>query len=72
MTESPLEQAERHVREGAARIARQEVLLAELERDGHENLLPRAREALALFKSIQAVSEGHLARERMGASKREQ
>ena len=58
--ESALEQAKRHVREGEERIAKQEGLIARLERDGHAALLPAARALLAQMQAAQALSCEHL------------
>ncbi len=61
--ENPLEQVQRHIVEGEQRIAKQEALIKELERDGHENMLPAAREFLAQMRAIQQQSREHLQRE---------
>ncbi len=63
MSETPLEQCQRHVTEGAERIVRQEALIVELERDGHEHMLPDARAMLATLQTSQMLGEEHLARE---------
>ena len=65
--ESALEQTQRHVREGAERIAKQEALIEELARDGHDAMLPDAREFLDQLKTIQALGVEHLAREQESA-----
>ena len=62
MSETKLEMAERHVREGAERITHQKDLIATLARDGHDRMLPRAYELLAQFEDVQAMSKAHLAR----------
>ena len=63
MIETQLEQCQRHVSQGAERIARQEALLARLERDGHEHMLPDARTLLTALQATQRLGEEHLARE---------
>ena len=68
MSETKLEMAERHVREGAERIARQKSLIETLIRGGHEKLLPQAHGLLVEFEAIQAMSEDHLARYRAEAA----
>lgn len=61
--ETPLQMAQRHVDAGRERIARQEALLAELDRDGQDRMLSEARELLRLLRETQAAGEAHLARE---------
>ena len=61
MSETSLVMAERHVREGADRIARQKNLIAKLARDGHDRVLRQAHDLLAQFEGVQAMSEKHLA-----------
>ena len=61
--ESPLHMAQRHVSEEQARIARQEELIAELDRGGHGHMLPEAREQLRVMRESQATAEARLARE---------
>jgi hypothetical protein len=63
MTETVLEQCQRHVAEGAERIARQESLIAEIERLGHTRLLSHALGFLDVMRRTQQLSEEHLARE---------
>ena len=60
MSETPVEQARRHIREGEARIQRQIELLAELERDGHYEAARRARELLSTMTETLAVARRHL------------
>ena len=48
-----LAMAERHVREGQQRVAKQRRLMDELERDGHD--ITSARELLYQFESLQAT-----------------
>jgi hypothetical protein len=43
--------ARRHVAEGKDRVARQEILIAELDRDGHPELAVQARELLTTFET---------------------
>ncbi len=63
MGETPLEQCQRHVSEGVERIAKQEALIAGLERDGHEQMVPAAQTLLTALKATQQLGEEHLARE---------
>ena len=60
--ESALEAAQRHVREGEERIAQQQGLIERLARDGHEHLLPAARELLAQIEHAHGLSCEHLER----------
>ena len=53
-------QAERHVAQGKAVIEKQQSLVAELERDGHDTA--EARGLLATFLDIQRLHEEDLAR----------
>ena len=62
--ETPLEQAERHVREGEARIKRQELLITSLERGGHIRLLVDARDLLARMHEFQRIGLEHVRWER--------
>lgn len=68
MSETKLEMAERHVREGAGRIVRQKGLVETLARDGREKMLIQARGLLVEFEAVQAMSEDHLARYRAEAA----
>jgi hypothetical protein len=43
--------ARRHVAEGKDRIARQEILIAKLDRDGHAELAVKAGELLTTFET---------------------
>ena len=61
-TEPSLAMERRHVVEGARRIARQEALIAELDRDGHTHMLADARALLAQFHDTQQLSIEHLER----------
>ncbi len=67
MSETKLEMAERHVRQGAERIAHQKSLIETFAEDGHDNMLPKAYEILGEFEATQAMSEEHLARYRKEA-----
>ena len=58
--ESPLQQTQRHVTEGEQRIGKQLALIEELERDGHVDMLPAARELLAQLQSAQQFGREHL------------
>jgi hypothetical protein len=44
--ESHLQLLERHAREGEERIKRQKQIIRDLEKDGHDNALPAARQLL--------------------------
>ena len=50
--EDALAQAERHVREGEARIARQIALIEELDRNGHQQAADTARTVLETFQDV--------------------
>ena len=63
MTETPLQQCQRHVSQGGERIARQEALIAHLESAGHERMLLKARVIPTTLKASQQLGEEHLARE---------
>ena len=63
MAETPLEECQRHVTEGAERIARQKTLIDCLERDGHQRMLPGAYVVLTNLQATQQLGEEHLARE---------
>ena len=58
--ETPLEMTRRHVAEGDKRIARQELLIGELDRHGHTALAQRARELLAQMEEFQRKAREHL------------
>ena len=60
--EDALAQAERHVREGEARITRQVALIEELDRTGHEHAADTARELLETFRKLLQTWRGHLVR----------
>lgn len=58
--ETDLKMVRRHVRQGAARVARQSQLVAELRADGWPT--EAAERLLANFEEIQRQHEAHLAR----------
>lgn len=62
--ETHLQQAERHVREGARRIADLEARIDELERDGHANAAVIAKELLETLEKTQELAIDHLNIER--------
>ena len=68
MTETKLEMAERHVQEGAKRIAQQKGRIELLVSDGYDRMLPMAHDLLDQLEDIQAISEEHLARYRAEAN----
>jgi hypothetical protein len=54
--------ARRHVAEGEERVARQEILIAELDRDGHAELAVKARALLTTFKTSLRLMRADLSR----------
>ena len=60
MAETHREMAWRHLVEGYDRIERQEMLIGRLVRDGHERLLPLARQVLADLLEYQEAVQKHL------------
>ena len=56
-SESTLQQTRRHLREGAARIEAQLVLIVRLHDGGHERLRARALRLLAVLEDVQ--EQGH-------------
>ncbi len=62
--EGHLEQAERHVREGARRIADLEGRIDELERDGHAKAAALAKDLLQTLEKTQELAVEHLNIER--------
>jgi hypothetical protein len=57
-TEDRLPMARRHVEEGEGHVARQEALIAALERDGHAKLAAEARALLTTLEtSLRSVRE---------------
>jgi len=59
MPETQLETARRHVREGSARIVRQERILLDLTRIATPELVASARETLVLMRRVQRTLEEH-------------
>jgi hypothetical protein len=59
--ESPLAMAERHVREGQARIARQREVLTEMRADNHPHAAAEAEAILTTFLKTQELAEAHWA-----------
>jgi hypothetical protein len=55
-----LAQAERHAAEGRRHLARQEALVAELDRDGHDTT--EARKVLATLRATQTLHEEDVGR----------
>jgi uncharacterized coiled-coil protein SlyX len=61
--ETELQTAERHVREGERRIARQEALIRELDRGGHPAATAEiARKVLAAMNESLVLARTHVAR----------
>ena len=60
MNETKLEQAERHVREGEQRLARQSALLAKLESRGYTQEAIGARDLLTLLEKRLQLSRERL------------
>jgi hypothetical protein len=54
-TEDRLPRARRHVEEGEGHVARQEALIAALERDGHAKLAVEARALLTTLENIAPI-----------------
>jgi hypothetical protein len=63
-SETPRQMAERHVREGEKRVARQEALVAELDRDGHGDAAARARDLLTTLRQSLQLAREHAEHER--------
>lgn len=59
--EDLLTMAQRHVREGEARIARQEALIAKLTQEGHHAAATRGREVLKQMHWSLELGRRHLA-----------
>ena len=57
--ETPLDQAERHIREAKEHIAKQEALISELVRDGHSKQAERGRKVLATFRQTLRTAQRH-------------
>jgi hypothetical protein len=68
MTEDSLVQARRHVAEAVERVCRQEGLLEELRRDGHDTT--QASELLEQFQRTLRLMREHLAEEEAHAQLR--
>lgn len=69
-SETTLEMTERHVRESEARVARQEALLAELQRDGHTgHVLELGAALLDTLRATLELAREDLLRERANASR---
>ena len=62
--EDALARAERHVREGEERVARQLAIVEEMDRDDHPEAAAMAREVLATLRSTLDLMRGHLRTER--------
>ena len=63
MTENALAMTERHIREAEAHIARQHEIIAEMDRDGHDEVAGKAREFLVLLEENLLMAREHHARE---------
>jgi hypothetical protein len=63
-----MQEAQRHVVENAGRIAKQKNLIAELQRDGHEKMVPEAERLLKTFEEVQQMALDYLERERKKAA----
>jgi hypothetical protein len=71
MSETFVDQTRRHVREGEVRVQRQIELLADLERDGHDEAARRARELLGTMTETLAAARRHLVTEQQSQVRRE-
>lgn len=58
--EDPIAMAERHIREGEARVARQLGVIEELDRDNHPEAAATAREMLAALQHTLDLMREHL------------
>jgi|KBSSwiStaDraftv2_1062776.scaffolds.fasta_scaffold3397613_1 hypothetical protein len=58
--ETPLEMGERHVAEGGVRIARQNEIVDEMDRDDHPAAAARGRRVLATMERTLRVLRQHL------------
>ena len=58
--EDSLAMAERHVREGEERVARQIAIVEEMDRDNHPQAAAMARVVLATLQATLALMRGHL------------
>lgn len=61
MPETSIEMEARHVVEGAARVARQEVIVARMDRIGSEPSIANSHELLRLFRETLRLSRERLA-----------
>jgi|HubBroStandDraft_6_1064221.scaffolds.fasta_scaffold351278_2 hypothetical protein len=61
-TEDWLSMAQRHVAEGEAHVARQETLIAGLDRDGHTELAAEARALLTTLETSLRLMRADLSR----------
>jgi hypothetical protein len=69
MPETALEMTARHVKEGLARIARQEALIARVEEMGcHASFLDAARDLLSEMRVFQQMAGSHYAEEKRKAA----
>jgi capsule polysaccharide export protein KpsE/RkpR len=59
-SESLLEMAERHVREGTMRVERQRQILVEMERDNHPHAAETAQKILATLENSLRLSHAQL------------
>jgi len=59
-TEDPLAMTRRHVLEAEGHVARQEILVAKLDRNGQVALAVQAREILATLKTSLKLAQEHL------------
>ena len=66
--EDALAQAERHVREGEARVVRQIVLIEKLKRDGHPRAAEQASVLLVTLQTSLGLFRDHLHIERARAA----
>jgi hypothetical protein len=57
--EKTLARAERHVREGEERVARQLAIIEEMDRDNHPKAAAMAREVLVTLQTILDLMRGH-------------
>jgi hypothetical protein len=58
--ETALEMERRHIREGTARLARQEAIIAELGESNQSQTAVLARELLVIMRSSLSLAERHL------------
>jgi hypothetical protein len=62
--EDPLAMAERHVREGEVRVARQLVIIEEMDRDNHPEAAAMGRVVLVTLQATLDLMRRHLRTER--------